>query len=97
MEYSIIVPLKDEILNIEALFEEITQTMDSLNKTWELIAINDGSTDGTRDILREMEKEYIQGILTECSWNVTKASKILDINRVTLHKMIKRYDLKRES
>ena len=54
-------------------------------------------TPSKRRSLREMEKEYIQGMLTECSWNVTKASKILDINRVTLHKMIKRYDLKRES
>jgi two-component system response regulator HydG len=45
--------------------------------------------------LREMEKHYIQEILENCDWNVTKASKILDINRVTLHKMIKRLNLKR--
>ena len=45
--------------------------------------------------LREFEKNYIQEILEDCDWNVTKASKILDINRVTLHKMIKRHDLKR--
>jgi two-component system response regulator HydG len=45
--------------------------------------------------LREMEKRYIQDILEDCGWNVTQASKVLDINRVTLHKMIKRLDLKR--
>ena len=45
--------------------------------------------------LREMEKTYVQEILEDCDWNVTKASKILDINRVTLHKMIKRLNLKR--
>jgi two-component system response regulator HydG len=45
--------------------------------------------------LREMEKMYIQKILEENSWNVTHAAKILGINRVTLHKMIKRYNLKR--
>ncbi|MCP4667203.1 MAG: sigma-54-dependent Fis family transcriptional regulator, partial [Deltaproteobacteria bacterium] len=45
--------------------------------------------------LRDMEKHYIQQILEDCAWNVTKASKILDINRVTLHKMIKRYNMKR--
>ena len=45
--------------------------------------------------LREMEKNHIQQILGDCAWNVTRASKILDINRVTLHKMIKRYNLKR--
>ncbi len=45
--------------------------------------------------LREMEKNHIQQILGDCAWNVTRASKVLDINRVTLHKMIKRYNLKR--
>jgi two-component system response regulator HydG len=45
--------------------------------------------------LREMEKNYIQQTLNDCQWNVTKAAKILDINRVTLHKMIKRYDMQR--
>ena len=45
--------------------------------------------------LREMEQEHIARILEECDWNITRSSKILDINRVTLHKMIKRYNLKR--
>ncbi len=47
--------------------------------------------------LREMEKAYVQKVLTENDWNVTRSSKILKINRVTLHKMIKRYDLKKPS
>jgi DNA-binding NtrC family response regulator len=41
--------------------------------------------------LRDMEKQYIRRILEECGWNVTKAAKILDINRVTLHKKMKRF------
>jgi DNA-binding NtrC family response regulator len=45
--------------------------------------------------LREMEKIYVQQILEDCDWNITNASKILGINRVTLHKMIKRLNLKR--
>jgi len=45
--------------------------------------------------LREMEKEYIEFVLDDCRWNVTRAAKILDVNRVSLHKMIKRYGLKR--
>jgi DNA-binding NtrC family response regulator len=45
--------------------------------------------------LRDMEKNHIQEILADCDWNVTKASRVLDINRVTLHKMIKRHNLKR--
>jgi two-component system response regulator HydG len=45
--------------------------------------------------LREMEKEYIRQTLAECDWNVTKAAKILDINRVTLHKKIKRFAIQK--
>ncbi|MDM8548856.1 sigma-54 dependent transcriptional regulator [Desulfobacterales bacterium HSG2] len=45
--------------------------------------------------LRDMEKDYICHILSECDWNVTRASEILDISRVTLHRRIKRYNLQR--
>jgi len=45
--------------------------------------------------LRDMEKHYIQRILEECGWNVTRAAKILDINRVTLHKKIKRFEMQK--
>jgi two-component system response regulator HydG len=51
---------------------------------------------GSRSLLN-MEKDYIRQILEESGWNITKASKILNINRVTLHKKIKRYDLIRRT
>ena len=47
--------------------------------------------------LREMEKFYIRRILDECGWNITRAAKILDINRVTLHKKIKRFEMQKNS
>jgi two-component system response regulator HydG len=46
--------------------------------------------------LREMEKYHIRRILEECDWNITRAAKILDINRVTLHNKIKRFDMQRD-
>ena len=45
--------------------------------------------------LREMEKYYIQRILDGCDWNITQAAKILNINRVTLHKKIKRFEMQK--
>jgi two-component system response regulator HydG len=47
--------------------------------------------------LRDMEKHYIQRTLEECGWNVTRAAKILDINRVTLHKKIKRFQMQKNT
>ncbi len=49
----------------------------------------------TRLTLQEHEREYICDVLRETDWNVTRAAKLLGINRVTLHKKIKRFDLKR--
>jgi len=51
---------------------------------------------GTLSLL-EMEKEYIREILEDSDWNITRAAKVLDINRVTLHKKINRLNLKRGS
>ncbi len=45
--------------------------------------------------LYENEKRYIQQTLDDFDWNVTQAAKFLDIHRVTLHKKIKRFGLKR--
>ena len=47
--------------------------------------------------LLEMEKHHIQRVLEEYGWNVTRAAKILNINRVTLHKKIKRFDLQKKA
>lgn len=44
--------------------------------------------------LLEVEKAYIQQVLEACDWNITRAAGVLDINRVTLHKKIKRYNLR---
>ncbi|MDM8538220.1 sigma-54 dependent transcriptional regulator [Desulfobacterales bacterium HSG17] len=43
--------------------------------------------------LKENEKEYIQQVLESCGWNISQSARILDINRVTLHKKIKRFNL----
>ena len=45
--------------------------------------------------LDAMTQAHIQTVLIESDWNVTRAASVLGINRVTLHKKIKRYNLKR--
>jgi two-component system response regulator HydG len=42
-----------------------------------------------------VEQDYIAEILEEQDWNITRSAKILGINRVTLHKMIKRFELRK--
>jgi len=47
--------------------------------------------------LNEMERQYILEILNQSGWNVTQAAKTLGINRVTLHKKINRFQLKKST
>ncbi len=43
--------------------------------------------------LDEIEKKHIENVLKICNHNITKASKLLNIDRVTLYNKIKKYNL----
>lgn len=62
--YSVVIPLKNEESNIVDLIDELEPVMDQLKAPWELICIDDGSTDGTRQILSALEsqKPYLRTI-----------------------------------
>lgn len=51
---SLIIPIFNEQGNIEKLHQEIKQTLDGLGKAYEIIYINDGSTDNSCQILRKI-------------------------------------------
>jgi two-component system response regulator AtoC len=53
------------------------------------------SVDGDNSIAA-VEKQHITKILKETSWRMTKASKILGINRTTLYNKIKQYGMKQK-
>jgi polyisoprenyl-phosphate glycosyltransferase len=52
--YSIIAPIYNEFENIPTLWERISQVMDSTGEAWELILVDDGSSDGSTDKIREL-------------------------------------------
>lgn len=45
--------------------------------------------------LLEVEKGYIEQVLEDSAWNISRAAALLGINRVTLHRKIKRFQLSR--
>ena len=51
---SLIVPVYNEEENLPLLFDAIQQTMRSLEKTWELVFVDDGSSDKSLDVLRSL-------------------------------------------
>jgi polyisoprenyl-phosphate glycosyltransferase len=55
--YSIIAPIFNEKENLSELHRRVSEVMDSLNEAWELILVDDGSTDGSTDMIRELAKK----------------------------------------
>jgi DNA-binding NtrC family response regulator len=45
--------------------------------------------------LAEVEKAHVQAVLETTGWNISRAARVLDVDRVTLYNKIRRYELKR--
>ena len=62
---SIIAPIFNEVENIPVLYERIHDVMEGIGETWELLLVNDGSSDGSReaiDALYKRDPEHIRVI-----------------------------------
>lgn len=50
---SVVIPIFNERAALETLFDRLGETLDAMNTPYEIVAVDDGSTDGSRDFLRE--------------------------------------------
>ena len=55
--YSIIAPIYNEIDNLPELYRRVKEVMDSTAEPWELILVDDGSTDGSTDSIRALARQ----------------------------------------
>jgi glycosyltransferase involved in cell wall biosynthesis len=53
-DISVVVPVYNEIGNLQSLVERVRTTLDHVGRTWELVAVDDGSTDGSGARLDEL-------------------------------------------
>jgi dolichol-phosphate mannosyltransferase len=62
MKYSVVIPIKNEEENIQNLVQELEPIMEALAQTWELICVDDGSSDRSLVILEDLckKKPYIR-------------------------------------
>jgi undecaprenyl-phosphate 4-deoxy-4-formamido-L-arabinose transferase len=51
---SIVIPVHNEQENLEELYSRLTSALDKLGKTYEIILTNDGSTDRSAEMLKEL-------------------------------------------
>ena len=55
--YSIIAPIFNEFENIPELYSRVSEVMNSTGEPWELVLVDDGSSDGSTDRIRELAKK----------------------------------------
>ena len=57
MELSIVIPVYNEEENVEPVISEIASVLDPLNKSYEVLVVDDGSKDGTFARLRQLHAQ----------------------------------------
>jgi glycosyltransferase involved in cell wall biosynthesis len=58
MDISVIIPIFNEEKNIQNLYDRLSQVMQNLGVTYELIFVNDGSKDASIGLIKVLSKKY---------------------------------------
>jgi len=58
LEISVVVPVFNEEENLSILVPQLVEVLDNLHQPYEMIFVDDGSSDGSRKILKEMMDRY---------------------------------------
>jgi glycosyltransferase involved in cell wall biosynthesis len=77
MELSIIVPAYNEVENIPDLLEETAQVISNQKRDWEVVLVDDGSTDGTYEVATNLTPNYPFLKVTRNRTNMGKTEAIL--------------------
>ena len=56
-KYSVVAPVYNEIGCIQEFYKQVSAVMEKLREPWELVLVDDGSTDGSTDVIREIVKK----------------------------------------
>ena len=75
VDVSVVVPFYNEEGNVARLFEKISTVMGELSISYEIVAVDDGSTDSTREKLRQAHRKwpYVRVILLRKNFGQTSA------------------------
>lgn len=92
VKYSVVIPVKNEEGNLAQLVSELESVMESLRTPWELICIDDGSTDATLSILQKIasgkpymriisfDRNYGQSSAFDAGFRHAKGEKIITLD-----------------
>ncbi len=75
LDVSIVVPIYNEVDSLPALHRRLAEALDGLGRTGEMVLVDDGSTDGSREVIRRLagEDERVVGVLFRRNFGQTAA------------------------
>jgi two-component system, NtrC family, response regulator len=50
-----------------------------------------------RDLRHQVERDHIRKVLLKNNWNISRAASDLDVSRPTLHDLMKRHGVRKET
>jgi glycosyltransferase involved in cell wall biosynthesis len=54
-DISVVIPVRNEAPNVRALYEELTETLEAFGRRYEILVVDDGSTDETFELLAALQ------------------------------------------
>ena len=74
-ELSVIIPVFNEVENVPILHGELREVLDGIGHSWEVVFVDDGSTDGTADALTKiaLEDPNVRAVLFRRNFGQTAA------------------------
>lgn len=76
-DFSIVIPFFNEAPNVARLLEEVRRAMDALGGEYEVVCVNDGSTDATGAELARLAADWPQCRVVELAGNQGQAAALL--------------------
>jgi glycosyltransferase involved in cell wall biosynthesis len=77
LELSIVIPVYNEKESLSTLMDKIVTTMQAMPLSWEVVFVDDGSTDGSTDMLLALQQTYPSIIVAIHRRNFGKSSALM--------------------
>ena len=59
-KFSVVLPVFNEQDNLDTLFAEIKKAADSTGRLWEVLFVDDCSTDGSLEVIKKLAKAHAE-------------------------------------
>ena len=87
---SVVIPLLNEADNLQELYSRLKAALEPIQKSYQIIFVDDGSIDSSFEILKQISKRYLQDIDSLFTVN-----KLLTLEKDSVIKINKKIKIKR--